>query len=707
MKRIKTIKTKQKKRFSIRYKMLIFLGLTSAIGISLLTFMSMDIARAAIFKKIEIHLKDKSEDTAKILDSRVETFFAIIETISNADFLKDKSLSFEEKAKKLRETYHSEEFIYLTLADTNGRAYIYEHPKFYVSKQLWFIKAMHGKRLASEPFSDVLTNNLIMAFSVPVYDVDDHTIIAGLNICVDGMWLTDQIKDIVVGTTGDCYILNNKGQVIANKNKELITNRVNAKKLAKVNKRFVSVANFETKAMSEKESFVGFYEYDGISNIAVASKMKHTPWTIITKAPIHEFMGTIKRMRKVLIIIGLIAFVLISALVLIVVGNMLRPIIYTVHALKDIAEGDGDLTVRLPVTGNNEMTDLSLYFNQTIQKINTSMQTVLKTSSTMREVATNLSSNMTETAGSINQINSNIKSVKEEILTQSTGVTETSATIEEIIRTIQSLDLRINHQVETLHALIEIIHESDKTTEKTQNILNKNDDLIVELANESSEGKNIISESEEEVNRILEESGSLMEAITIIHNISSQTNLLAMNAAIEAAHAGDAGRGFAVVADEIRKLAEESSMQAKVITEALKKLSSEIETVSQSSSNIGESFMSIFEKVNQVKNSSADIMEISKTRKEQSQKLLDLIDKIDGITNEVKDGSAEMLKGGEEVAIEMKKLDEMTHSVTDSMNQMASGAVQINNAIHEVSQLTQQNKESIQSLSDEVDKFKV
>ncbi len=135
MKRIKPIKSKQKKRFSIRYKMLIFLGLTSAMAITILTFMAIDVARHSVFKRIEIHLKDKSEDTAKILDSRVETFFATIKAIATTDFLKDKNLSFEQKAKKLRETYRSVEFKYLTIVDTNGKAYIYGQPNFYVAKQ--------------------------------------------------------------------------------------------------------------------------------------------------------------------------------------------------------------------------------------------------------------------------------------------------------------------------------------------------------------------------------------------------------------------------------------------------------------------------------------------------------------------------------------------------------------------------------------------
>ncbi len=144
-----------------------------------------------------------------------------------------------------------------------------------------------------------------------------------------------------------------------------------------------------------------------------------------------------------------------------------------------------------------------------------------------------------------------------------------------------------------------------------------------------------------------------------------------------------------------------------MITTSLKNLSSEIGGISTASSNIGESFMSIFGKVNQVKQRSAGIMKIAGTRKEQSDKLLHLIESIKGVTDEVKNGSAEMLKGGEQVAHEMRRLDELTRIISDSMNEMAVGASQINQTVQEVNDLTQQNKDSINNLSVEVKKFKV
>ena len=237
--------------------------------------------------------------------------------------------------------------------------------------------------------------------------------------------------------------------------------------------------------------------------------------------------------------------------------------------------------------------------------------------------------------------------------------------------------------------------------------LEKTDGVIRQLAAATGEGKETLVTSNTVTQKIAEESGSLMEASSVIQHIASQTNLLAMNAAIEAAHAGEAGKGFAVVADEIRKLAEDSASQGKAITTTLKTLGGEIDTLSESSKMVENQFTTIFTLSAQAKSMSDQLTAAMREQEAGSKEVLSAIKNINAVTTEVQAGSEEMLKGGESVAEEMHKLDNMTQLITNSMTEMAAGAVQINRAIQDVNEITQENKQSIERLAEEVSKFKV
>jgi methyl-accepting chemotaxis protein len=192
-----------------------------------------------------------------------------------------------------------------------------------------------------------------------------------------------------------------------------------------------------------------------------------------------------------------------------------------------------------------------------------------------------------------------------------------------------------------------------------------------------------------------------------MENIASQTNLLSMNAAIEAAHAGGAGQGFAVVGDEKRQLDERSGEQSKTIGNVLKKIKTSIEKISKSTENVLTRFEAIDSGVRTVSDQEENIRNAMEEQGEGSKQVLQSAGSLNEITKQVRSGSEEMLEGSKEVMKESQNLEKMTQEITSGMNEMASGAEEMNVAVHHVNEISNKNREGIGILMREVSKFKV
>ena len=238
-------------------------------------------------------------------------------------------------------------------------------------------------------------------------------------------------------------------------------------------------------------------------------------------------------------------------------------------------------------------------------------------------------------------------------------------------------------------------------------IIEMNLQTLDELNTATNNGKTGIADTVELSKAVDDSSAVLLDTSTVIQNIAAQTNLLAMNAAIEAAHAGEAGKGFAVVAGEIRKLAEESNAQGKNITAILQGLKEKIELVNTAAVSIEKQFDTIFDLVERTKTQEHIIMGAMQEQNADSERILTAMHTIDDMTHRVQNISYEMLNGSNLVSDEMKRLANMSDAIANSMNEMATGTAQINNAVHEVRELSQQNKNSIDSLAFEVNRFKI
>jgi methyl-accepting chemotaxis protein len=386
---------------------------------------------------------------------------------------------------------------------------------------------------------------------------------------------------------------------------------------------------------------------------------------------------------------------------------LIRPIKSTTGMLKEISEGEGDLTKRIAVKSNDEIGDLAHYFNLTLDKIKNLIVIIKSETVKLSGIGSELSSNMTETAAAINQITANIQSIKGRVINQSASVTETNATMEQVVANINKLNSHVEDQADTITKRSAFIQAMVDNINSVNQTLQKNLENVQTLKEASEIGRGGLQEVASDIQEIARESEGLLEINSVMENIASQTNLLSMNAAIEAAHAGEAGKGFAVVADEIRKLAESSGEQSKTIGTVLKKISESIKKITKSTENVLNRFEAIDTGVKTVAEQEEIIRHAMEEQGEGSRQLLQGTGNLNEITKKVKSGSEEMLEGSKEVIKESKNLERATQEITGGMNEMATGAEQVNIAVHRVNEISAKNRQGIETLTSEVRRFKV
>ncbi|MHB9293933.1 putative methyl-accepting chemotaxis protein [Hollandina sp. SP2] len=555
------------------------------------------------------------------------------------------------------------------------------------------------------PFSD--GNQLIANMGVPVRDPDTNATVGILGNVIMLSTIQSIVEEIKPFGDDHAMVFSSGGIIAAHQD----PNRIGKNLADSETDTFGPFLDTMVKAVTDGTAASFSYQPSDSDSViqyyAVPFTVGHAsrPWTVVVEVSRNTIMAPVYQMLGICVLIGFLSMILMSIGVFSMARSISRPINTLARLLKDISKGD--LTKTISITAKNELGDLARYFNFTIDQIKHLVVSIKQEAQTLSQTGGELATNMTETAASINEITANIQSIKTQTNRQVASVKDANTIMGQMVEHIDLINDQIEKQADCVNQSSSAVEQMLANIQSVTQTLVTNGDNVTNLAQAAETGRNGLQEVALDIQEIARESEGLLEINEVIEHIASQTNLLSMNAAIEAAHAGETGKGFAVVADEIRKLAESSREQSKTISDVLHKIKESIDKITASTQAVLVNFEAINDGVKTVTDQERQIRDAMEEQGSGSKAILESIERLNEITGEVERSARGMRGGSREVIKESRTLEGISSEIGERIQEMASGAEQMDTAVNRVHEISIENKEQIETLMEEVSRFKV